>query len=494
MSVHLQPRRRRLTTLLVALAVVVAACADDGDRGSDVSSSSEQVDAAIDGPTNAAADETGARGGGDDGGDDDGGDDGGDGVDPMEDADFGFDEDSTVQGFQPTDPTQPSERNALTAALFVGLEIIFTGEVVLEAPDVDQTTDDVIDAVFANGGAIWGLDTRSDPTPRSVLTVRVPPEFFPDVMEALKNFDGIAGVGVVSESVTTDDVTEVVVDLDARIIAAESSVQRVQELLDDATDLNRIFELEGELVSRQADLERLLGQRKTIGDRVDLSTITVTVVEADPDRLEADMEIVAWLGESTDLACPGSTDISIGANEAAVLCVSISNTGEDVLTDIDITAPRFRLRVNDFSALPGNTGIDSIAPGDDLIVTATLDAEDGFIHRVDASDGLQIAVDVTATPATTEGAELVRNDSVFISTDVDDPLPGFGDAFSDGWGAMTFIVSLLMIALGVVLPFLLFVPIVWWIGRKLTGASRRRAEERAAFVRAYNASQNPTAD
>ncbi len=327
-----------------------------------------------------------------------------------------------------------------------------------------------------------------------MLTVRVPPEDFPNVMASLTGLDGVNGVGVIAESVTTDDVTEVVVDLDARIIAAEGAVQRVQDRLDEAPDLNLILQLEEEVESLQADLERLRGQRKTIGDRITLSSITVTIIEADPDRLGSDMEVVAWLGEDMEDACPGVSDLSIEADGSAVLCVQISNTGEDALTDIDVTAPAFRLRRDDFTVNAGNATLERMAPDDDLLVYAVLDADDGFIHRVDTSGGLQITIDVTATAETDANAEPNGSDSVFISADRDDPLPGFGDSFSGGWSAMIFVLSLLMLVLGGVLPFIPIIILVVWLGRKGIAANRRRVAERNAFVEAYNASQrtNPT--
>lgn len=154
-------------------------------------------------------------------------------------------------------PAEPAGRpQAEAIPIFLGRQIIKTGDIVLEAADVATTTDAVIDTVIDNGGAIWGQETTTDPTPRAVLTIRVPPLDFDQLLAAITR---VPGVGIVSENTNSDDVTEVVVDLDARIIAAESSVARVQALLDEARDLDTIFRLEEELATRQADLERLLG-------------------------------------------------------------------------------------------------------------------------------------------------------------------------------------------------------------------------------------------
>ncbi len=409
------------------------------------------------------------------------------------DAEFGFfdseaERDQLENGAAQEDPTtEPGERlPAEVTALFVGRQIIKTGDIVVEAANVRETTDAIIDTVFDNGGAIWGQETQSEPTPRAVLTIRVPPADFDRLIAAVTR---VPGVGVVSESTTSDDVTEVVVDLDARITAATSSVARVQQLLDDARDLNTIFQLEEELGARQADLERLLGQRKTIGDQIALSTITLTVLELDPDRLRPEMEVVAWLGANDDEACPGSSNLTMGSDDTAVLCVSVNNTGEDTLTEVSVDVPAFRLRVDDFTIVQGVATLEELKAGDELLFTVELDADDGFINRVDASDGINLDVEASATPATSDGVELTGTDGVFISAEGDDPLPGFGESFANGWGAMLAVVGVFMIVLGVLLPFIPIIILVVWVGRKIVTKQRERAEERAAFVDAYVAAQ-----
>lgn len=461
---------RSLLALFCVVALLLAACSDDGDAATSADRAFETEDTADDGAAAPAVDENTA----DDEPDTFAGD---DMLDSRDDGDMDASDDTTG------DSGEAEERSfadlavpAEITALAVGRQIIFTGEVVVESADVAAATDDVIDAVFQAGGAIWGQETRSTPDPQTVLTIRVPPLDFDAVLDAIA---GIDDASLISQSISTDDVTETVVDLNARITAAESSVARVQTLLDAANDLNTVFTLEEELAARQAQLERLRGQRETIGGQIALATITLTIVELDPDRLEPGIEVVAWLGTDTDDACPGSSNLSIGADDTAVLCVNVSNTGDDVLTDIEVTAPTFRLRTGDFTIEPGSATIEAIEAGDELLLTVELDAEDGFIQRVDASDGLDIGVAVNATPATTASVDLTASDSVFISADVEDPLPGFGESFSAGFGAMLAVLSILMVVVGALLPFIPLVLLAVWLGRKFL--ARRRAAERMVF-------------
>jgi hypothetical protein len=492
LSTKHQPRfgLSRLVALLVAFTLLLAACGDDSDSATSQSSSDPQVASADDAPANDAPTDISD---GDESQPDSktSADDDMSADEPEFVSEDGLDSDSAVEreGAESLgdplaqDPGEETPIPADVTALFVGLQIIKTGDVVLEAPDVAQTTKDIIATVFANGGAIWGQETQTNPEPRAELVIRVPPLAFDGLLAALTQTDG---VGLASQSTTSDDVTDVVIDLDARISAAESSVARVQERLDAANDLNTIFTLEEEVATRQANLERLRGQRETIGDQIALSTINLTIVELDPDRKTSDIEVVTWLGDDRGEACPGVSDLSIGADDKAVLCVNIHNTGEDVLTSIDIHSTPFRLRVGDFT-VEGDGTLDALQPGEELLASVDLEADGGFISRVDASNGLQIAVTVTAIPETTENAELTGVDTVFISTDVDDPLPGFGDSFSGGWNAMVRVVSILLLVLGAVLPFIPLLLIGAWASRKLTTKSRERADARAAYVEAYTA-------
>jgi hypothetical protein len=199
------------------LLALLAACGDDSDDASD---SGDNTDT----PTAASPDD----GAGDDGelavtatttvprlDDGDMDDSGGDALDSAEGL-FGRDDvadeaDGFTNDVAQEEPADDGERiPAEATALFVGRQIIKTGEVVVEAADVRATTDDIVDVVFANGGAIWGQETRSEPTPRAILTIRVPPLDFDRLLAAITR---VPGVGVVSESTTSDDVTEVVVDL-----------------------------------------------------------------------------------------------------------------------------------------------------------------------------------------------------------------------------------------------------------------------------------------
>ncbi|MGU3499048.1 DUF4349 domain-containing protein [Mycobacterium sp. C31M] len=108
---------------------------------------------------------------------------------------------------------------------------------------------------------------------RVTLTLRVPADKLDGVI------DGLKGLGTVdSLDMKADDVTNQRVDLDARIKALQTSVDRLLAIMRDARDPSALIEAESALSQRQADLDSLRAQRAALGDQIAYSTLTVDVI------------------------------------------------------------------------------------------------------------------------------------------------------------------------------------------------------------------------
>ncbi|CAM5479186.1 hypothetical protein SALBM135S_01644 [Streptomyces alboniger] len=109
---------------------------------------------------------------------------------------------------------------------------------------------------------------------RSRVVLRVPQERYEEVLAALE------GTGrLLDRDAKAKDVTDQVVDVESRVKSQRASVARVRELMDEATKLSDVVTLEGELSTRQADLEALLAQRASLKDRTTMATITLSLTE-----------------------------------------------------------------------------------------------------------------------------------------------------------------------------------------------------------------------
>lgn len=150
--------------------------------------------------------------------------------------------------------------------------------------------------VDPESGAAYDSMTYPYPPDGAWITVRIPSD------ELTGLIDGLAAVGGVSAS-TVDryDVTAQTVDLQARIDAAQASVDRLTELMTQAGDLGDLIAAESALAERQATLESYQSEREMLEDQVAMSSLTVTlqpeteVVEADPAGF-TDGFVAGWNG------------------------------------------------------------------------------------------------------------------------------------------------------------------------------------------------------
>ncbi len=241
--------RRRLAALVAGLLLLLSACSGTDDSGGDsasggggeesgftadtTSAEGGAEDAAGDGDALAAAEGESASGGGNAGG-----------------------------GGNTVDPAVAAENR----------QIISVGEIHITVADLNRAVRDVERLVGDARGLIFGEDTDLRTGARTRLVVKVPPERFRLILADLADLGEVQ-----TQSVTTDDVTDQVVDLDSRIATAEASVFRLRALLADADVVADIAHIEGQLLQRETDLETLRGQRRTIEQQVAMATITVVL-------------------------------------------------------------------------------------------------------------------------------------------------------------------------------------------------------------------------
>ena len=108
------------------------------------------------------------------------------------------------------------------------------------------------------------------------LTIRVPSA---NLEKALDAFKGLGDVE--SSSISATDVTMQKVDLDARIAALNTSIERFKQLISSATNTSDLIAAETALAERQAELDSLTAQLKYLSEQVDLSVIYLALLPND---------------------------------------------------------------------------------------------------------------------------------------------------------------------------------------------------------------------
>ncbi|MEU3888395.1 DUF4349 domain-containing protein [Streptomyces sp. NPDC029041] len=154
--------------------------------------------------------------------------------------------------------------------------IIRTASLTVRVKDVPKALDEARTGVENAGGYVGNETTTRDAEghERTRVVLRVPVEKYDEVLA------GLEGSGkLLDRSAKAEDVTDQVVDVESRIKTQRASVARIRELMDQATKLSDVVTLEGELSTRQADLEALLARQKSLEDRTSLATITLSLSE-----------------------------------------------------------------------------------------------------------------------------------------------------------------------------------------------------------------------
>ncbi|MFE0061487.1 DUF4349 domain-containing protein, partial [Streptomyces sp. NPDC059003] len=155
--------------------------------------------------------------------------------------------------------------------------IIRTASLTVRVEDVPKALGRARAAAEDAGGLVGNESTDRDRRgrERSHVVLRVPQDRYEQVLSSLE------GTGkLVDRTAKAEDVTEQVVDVESRVKTQRASVARVRELMDRATKISDIVSLEGELSTRQSDLESLLAQQASLKERTALATITLTLTES----------------------------------------------------------------------------------------------------------------------------------------------------------------------------------------------------------------------
>jgi len=153
-------------------------------------------------------------------------------------------------------------------------QVITNASATLSTEDPAEGAQQVSELVESAGGRVEERTeqtaTGDDEGAYADLLVRVPADALTDLLDDLDELGEVASV-----SVTRSDVTGQTVDLDARISALQTSVTRLQTLLDEAPTTEALLAAEGALSGRQEQLESLQSQRALLADQVELSTLRV---------------------------------------------------------------------------------------------------------------------------------------------------------------------------------------------------------------------------
>ncbi|KAF4410286.1 MULTISPECIES: DUF4349 domain-containing protein [Streptomyces] len=178
------------------------------------------------------------------------------------------------------------------APVLAAEHVIRTATITVRVEDVPTAVGEARSAAENAGGYIGDETTDRDGSghEQSRLVLRVPQQEYDEILEKL------AGTGkLIERKVEAKDVTDQVVDVESRLKSQQASVNRVRELMEDATQLSDIVSLEGELSTRQAELEALKAQQASLEERTAMATVTLVLSETEVEKKEKEEDEASFL-------------------------------------------------------------------------------------------------------------------------------------------------------------------------------------------------------
>lgn len=164
---------------------------------------------------------------------------------------------------------------ATTDAGLADREIVTTGSATITAEEPVEAADAIAELAGAEGGHVaerFETTATEYQTASASLTVRIPSTRLDAFMAQLDELGRID-----DQQYSRQDVTAEGQDLDARITALRTSVDRLLALLERAEGTDDLITIESTLSQRQGELESLEGQRRVLDDQVALSTVQLVV-------------------------------------------------------------------------------------------------------------------------------------------------------------------------------------------------------------------------
>lgn len=157
--------------------------------------------------------------------------------------------------------------------------IVYTAALDVVVKDLDAATPEVEKLVAMHKGFVAKSEVKGDSGSRRIATytLRVPVAAFGFVK------DSVLGLGIPERNVVdTQDVTEEFVDVEARIKNLKEQEDKLNELLKEKRKeekLEDVIKVSDRIYAVRGDIERAQGRRNYLQNRVQLSTLTVTLRE-----------------------------------------------------------------------------------------------------------------------------------------------------------------------------------------------------------------------
>jgi len=202
-------------------------------------------------------------------------------------------------------PVTPAGADAVSAAR----RVVKKASLELEVASVGDAQAAVTRIAEREGGFVASTERsassqeghRADGT--LTLTLRVPSAHFTSTLDALRRL----GQGAGTERVTTEDVSEEFIDLDARVHNQRELEAQFLEILKRAARVEDALNVQRELATVRTEIERMEGRRRFLEHETALSTLSVALAASRP------LVSASFTDFSSSVAHAASDTVNLGA-------------------------------------------------------------------------------------------------------------------------------------------------------------------------------------
>ena len=152
------------------------------------------------------------------------------------------------------------------------LLIIKTGEMTLQVSGIDAAITAATQQIDALGGYASASERSGDGEDAyASITFRIPATRWEEALSGLRRL----AEKVLEERTGTQDVTDQVVDLGARIRNLQATEQALQAIMAQATEIKDVLAVQAELTATRGEIERLTAEKGNLEARAAFSTLTL---------------------------------------------------------------------------------------------------------------------------------------------------------------------------------------------------------------------------
>ncbi|MBP1705561.1 MAG: hypothetical protein H6Q36_1300 [Chloroflexi bacterium] len=150
--------------------------------------------------------------------------------------------------------------------------IVRTGTLSIQVTELDAALSEVARGIEVLGGYVAASErSGQDETASARITYRIPAARWEDALVVARK----AGAKVLAEQTSSTEVTDQVVDLGARLVNLRATETALQEIMQRATKIPDILEVQGQLTSVREQIERLEAEKLRLEGQAAMATLAV---------------------------------------------------------------------------------------------------------------------------------------------------------------------------------------------------------------------------